>query len=113
MPTTQRSRKESQPPSMSRALCRKLWAISGFITFSSKLPPAPPIPIATSFPSTCAVAISSASDWVGFTLPGMIELPGSFAGIRISPIPERGPEASQRMSFAILWSDTATVFSAP
>ena len=113
MPTTQRSRKESQPSATSRALPRKLWAISGFMTFSSKLPPAPPTPIATSFPRTWAVAIRSASDWVGFTLPGMMELPGSFAGIRISPIPERGPEDSQRMSFAILWSDTATVFRAP
>ena len=57
--------------------------------------------------------MSNASHWVGFTLPGMIELPGSLAGMRISPMPDRGPEASQRMSLAILWSDTATVLSAP
>ena len=31
----------------------------------------------------------------------MIELPGSFSGIEISPMPERGPEASQRTSLAI------------
>ena len=31
----------------------------------------------------------------------MIELPGSFSGIVISPIPQRGPLASQRMSLAI------------
>ena len=31
--------------------------------------------------------IVSASDCVGFTLPGMIELPGSFSGIVISPSP--------------------------
>ena len=55
----------------------------------------------------------SASAWVGFTLPGMIELPGSFSGIRISPIPQRGPDARRRTSLAILKSETATVFSAP
>jgi len=54
-----------------------------------------------------------ASLWVGFTLPGMIELPGSFSGILISPRPERGPDASQRTSFAIFIRETASVFSAP
>ena len=59
------------------------------------------MPTATSFPSTCAATIVTASDCVGFTLPGMIELPGSFSGIRISQRPARGPDASQRTSFAI------------
>ena len=40
----------------------------------------------------------------GFTLPGMIEEPGCVAGRLISPIPQRGPDASQRMSLAILVS---------
>ena len=71
------------------------------------------MPTATSLPITCAAAIVSASAWVGFTLPGMIELPGSFSGIAISPIPQRGPEASRRTSLAILKSETATVCSAP
>jgi hypothetical protein len=31
-----------------------------------------------------------ASHWVGFTLPGMIEEPGSFSGSEISPMPQRG-----------------------
>jgi hypothetical protein len=31
----------------------------------------------------------------------MMELPGSFSGIESSPIPLRGPEASQRISLAI------------
>ena len=43
----------------------------------------------------------------------MIELPGSFSGIVISPMPQRGPEASQRTSLAILMSDAASVLSAP
>jgi len=32
---------------------------------------------------------------------GMIDEPGSFSGIISSPKPQRGPEASQRMSLAI------------
>ena len=47
--------------------------------------------IATSLPITWAQSIVTASHWVGFTLPGMIELPGSFSGIVISPMPQRGP----------------------
>ena len=35
------------------------------------------------------------------TLPGMIELPGSFSGSFSSPRPHRGPEPSKRMSLAI------------
>ena len=51
--------------------------------------------------------ITMASHWVGLTLPGMIELPGSLAGNISSPIPHRGPEASQRMSLAIFIRLTA------
>src|SRR5438445_520245 len=113
MPAAQCSRKLSAPSPSSRTLWRKLWMMSGLNTFSSKFPEAPPILIATSLPSTWAQSIAIASDCVGLTLPGMIELPGSFSGIEISPIPQRGPLASQRTSFAILVSDAATVFSAP
>ena len=52
----------------------------------------------------------SASACVGFTLPGMIELPGSFSGMVISPMPQRGPLESSRTSLAILMSDAASVF---
>ena len=55
----------------------------------------------------------NASDWVGLTLPGMMLEPGSFAGIKISPIPERGPEAIMRMSLPILLRATASCFKAP
>ena len=44
----------------------------------------------------------SASAWVGFTLPGMIDEPGSFAGITNSANPARGPQDIKRMSLAIL-----------
>jgi len=54
-----------------------------------------------------------ASDCVGFTLPGIIDEPGSFSGMTISPRPERGPDASHRTSLAIFISATANCFSAP
>ena len=37
----------------------------------------------------------SASHWVGLTLPGMIEEPGSFSGSDSSPRPERGARAEE------------------
>ena len=43
----------------------------------------------------------------GFTFPGIILEPGWVSGINSSPSPHRGPEPSQRISFAILESDTA------
>ncbi len=54
-----------------------------------------------------------ASHWVGFTLPGMIEEPGSFSGRESSPRPERGPDPRKRMSLAILNSATAAELMAP
>ena len=42
-------------------------------------------------PITCAQTIVIASACVGFTLPGIMDEPGSFDGMIISPIPERGP----------------------
>ena len=50
---------------------------------------------------------------VGFTLPGMMLLPGSFSGIEISPMPQRGPLLSQRMSLAIFISAVASTPMAP
>src|SRR3546814_222234 len=61
---------------------------------------------------TWAATIVSISHCVGLTLPGMIELPGSFSGSLSSPRPQRGPEPIRRISLAILVSDTASVLSA-
>ena len=61
----------------------------------------PPMVMATSLPITWADTMVMASHWVGFTLPGMMEEPGSFSGMYSSPMPARGPEASIRMSLAI------------
>ena len=54
-----------------------------------------------------------ASDWVGFTFPGIILDPGSLAGRDSSPNPHLGPEPSHLMSFAIFISDAANVFRVP
>src|SRR5690606_41887590 len=54
-----------------------------------------------------------ASDWVGLTLPGMIDEPGSFSGRESSPRPARGPEPRKRMSLAILKSAAAAELIAP
>ena len=64
-------------------------------------------------PMTWQHTIVIASDWVGLTLPGMMEEPGSLAGSASSPKPQRGPEPSQRMSLAIFISEAASVLSAP
>ena len=62
---------------------------------------------------TRAATIVSASACVGLTLPGMIELPGSFSGRLSSPRPERGPDPNRRKSLAILVRLTASTFNAP
>ena len=54
-----------------------------------------------------------ASGCVGFTLPGIMDEPGSLSGMMSSPIPERGPELSIRMSLPIFINDTAARFKAP
>ena len=87
--------------------------MSGLKTLSSKLPWVPAAAIAVSLPITCRQTIVIASDWVGLTLPGMIDEPGSFSGRRNSPRPQRGPEPIQRMSLAIFISEQASVRSAP
>ena len=73
----------------------------GRIALSSKLPWLPATATALSSPMTWMQIITIASHWVGLTFPGMIEEPGSFAGRTSSASPQRGPEASQRMSLAI------------
>ena len=52
MPSEQRSTKLDAPSARRRTLCRKFWMIIGLKTFSSKLPIAPPMLIATSLPIT-------------------------------------------------------------
>ena len=112
-PSIANSRNESHASARRSTECRKLKIITGLNTLSSKLPCEPAIPMVASLPITCTQTIVMASLWVGFTLPGMIDEPGSFSGRISSPRPARGPDASQRMSLAIFISDTASVLSAP
>src|SRR5690606_28272918 len=93
--------------------CKTLAAISGLNTLSSKWPLLPPTDTATSLPITWAQTMVIASGCVGLTLPGIMDDPGSLSGIMISPMPQRGPELSILMSFAIFISDTAARFKAP
>jgi hypothetical protein len=97
----------------SSILCNRLYAITGNITLSWKFPDCPAIAIVASFPITCAATIVTASGITGFTLPGMMLLPGCSAGNEISPSPASGPLFIQRRSLAIFISDTASVRSCP
>ncbi len=90
--------------------------ITGMATFSSNSEPMPPsaeVVTTVSFPSTRQATCIADSQMTGFTLPGMIEEPGCVAGSVSSKMLQRGPLPSQRMSFAILVSETAIVFSSP
>ncbi len=62
-------------------------AITGLYTLSWKLPWLPAKATVWSLPKTRTTTMVRASTWVGFTLPGMMEDPGSLAGMKISPMP--------------------------
>jgi hypothetical protein len=79
-----------------------LRAITGIITFSSKLPLAPPQVTAASLPITWAATCITISGITGLTFAGMIDDPGLDLGQRISAMPVTGPDPSQRRSLAIL-----------
>ena len=87
--------------------------MTGMKTFSSKLPWLAAKPNVASLPMTWTATMVTASHCVGLTLLGMMELPGSFSGMRISPMPQRGPDDSQRMSLAIFMRSQARLFSMP
>src|SRR5690606_35034942 len=113
IPTTHRSLKEVQASPNSEADSKNAFIITGLQSFNSQLPIAPDTVMVVSFPITWAHTIVRASTCVGFTLPGMIDDPGSLDGISISPIPERGPDANHLMSLAIFIKLTANCFNAP
>ena len=100
-------------PDKTFADSKKAAIITGLKTFISKLPWDAAIVIVVSLPKTLTHAIVTASAWVGLTLPGMIEEPGSFAGKLSSPKPALGPEPKKRISWAILNMSAAKAFKAP
>jgi hypothetical protein len=71
------------------------------------------MPVDTSSPITCAATVVSASHRVGLTLLGMIDEPGSFAGMISFAKPARGPHDISRISLTILKSETASVRIVP
>ena len=75
--------------------------LTGLNVLSSKLPCELATAITVSFPISWQHTIVIASHWVGLTLPGIIDEPGSLLGISNSPRPQRGPEDNQRISLAI------------
>ena len=75
-------------------------------------PLAPAIVTATLLPMTCAHTMVMASAWVGLTLPGMIDEPGSFSGRMNSPKPERGPSRAGGCRWRSC-QRTASTLSAP
>ena len=92
---------------------RTFHAMTGLKTLSWKLPCEPAKPTVASLPNTWVATMVMASHWVGLTLPGMMDEPGSFSGMISSPMPLRGPEAYQRTSFAIFMRASARTRSAP
>src|SRR2546426_1889656 len=88
---------------------RRSYAMTGIMMLSSNCPNEPQVVIDVSFPTTFAATNVTASGITGFTLPGMALDPGWAAGISISAMPVRGPEASSRRSFAIFIRLTAIV----
>ena len=53
------------------------------------------------------------SHWVGLTLPGMMDDPGSFSGMASSPYPDLGPEERNLTSLAIFMVTEARVLRVP
>src|SRR5450432_17094 len=66
-----------------------------------------------SLPITCAAIMATDSGTTGFTLPGMMLLPGCSAGSAISLKPARGPLFIQRKSFDIFIRLTPRTLSWP
>ena len=92
---------------------KRLRAIIGTRTFSSKFPWVPATVMAVSFPITWAATCSTTSGITGLTLPGMIDEPFWSSGSWSSTRPVRGPEPISTRSLAIFVSETATTLSAP
>src|ERR1041384_5669562 len=114
MPAAQRSAKTRAARANSSMDWRMLYAMTGIITLSSNVEPhAAAQATVASLPMAWAATCRTISLITGLTLPGMIELPGWVDGMEISPTPQRGPEASHRISLAILVRLTAMVLSWP
>ena len=89
-------------------------AATGHIAHSSNAPPAVAAAVTVAWlPITRTHTCATLSAMTGFTLPGMMELPGCTSGSVISPRPARGPDAAHRTSLATFSSATAQPLSVP
>ena len=90
-----------------------LWVMTGIITLSSSWPASAASATVVSRPSAWKQTWFTISAIEGFTLPGMMLDPGCTAGSTISASPVRGPDASSRMSLAILLRSSTYARNAP
>ena len=112
IPAAQCSSKELMPSANKRTELRKLKMMTGLTHSVRSFPERQRCRWRHRFHHLHATIVRD-SLCVRFTFPGIIDEPGSFSGIRSSPSPQRGPEASQRMSLAIFMQDAARLLRAP
>ena len=87
--------------------------MTGSITLSCSWPAEAASVTVRSSPITRNPVWFTTSGITGLTLPGMIDEPGCICGRLISLNPQRGPEASRRMSLQILVSLDEVRLSTP
>jgi len=103
---------EREPSARSRALCSERVHDQRLVHVQLKLTGERAMPSATSLAHHLAHSMVSASTCVGLTFPGMMELPGSFSGMRSSPSRIAAPRrAAARHSQLV--EGGGWVFSAP
>ena len=113
MPSMQCGRRLSTARSMVPIDVKRANEITGSITFSCSCPAEAASVTVRSSPITRNPVWLTTSGMTGFTLPGMIDDPGCICGRLISLKPQRGPDASRRMSLQIFVSLAEVRFSTP
>ena len=113
MPLMQLTRRLSTACSIVAIDVNSANVITGSITLSCSCPAEAASVTVRSRPITRKPTWLTTSGITGFTLPGMIELPGCICGRLISLKPQRGPDASSRMSLQILVSFADVRFRTP
>ena len=113
MPSMQLTRRLSTAFSIVAIDVNSAKVMTGSITFSCSWPAEAASVTVRSRPITRKPVWLTTSGITGLTLPGMIELPGCICGRLISLNPQRGPDASSRMSLQILVSFDDVRFSTP
>ncbi len=113
MPSMQLARRLSTARSIVVMEVNSAKVITGSMTFNCSCPAEAASVTVRSRPITRNAVWFTTSGITGFTLPGMIEEPGCFCGRLISLKPQRGPDASRRMSLQILVSLADVCLSTP